>query len=167
MIRAYRDLANLLARKTIVYNDLIVLLRKEWDIVAEYSLEDLQEITKKKEMLSLKIQALEEERLRIVQSLSQSLGLPSDQLTVKELIRLRKDPSNLKLAEYRKRLMDQMETIKKLNGKNGGLINRSALCLKQSMSYIYRADEETRSSYYANGMMRENRIQSRILSANA
>ena len=147
MIRAYRDLANLLARKTIVYNDLIVLLRKEWDIVAEYSLEDLQEITKKKEMLSLKIQALEEERLRIVRSLSESLGLPSEQLTVKELIRLRKDPSNLKLAEYRKRLMDQMETIKKLNEKNRGLINRSSLCLKQSMSYIYRADEETRSSY--------------------
>lgn len=167
MTRLYKNLVDILARKLDLYNEFSSLLRKEWDIVTEYSLENLQGVTKKKELLSLKMQVLEEERAQIIQSISESLGVPAEQLTISELIRLRKDPSNMKLAEYRKRLMAQMESIKKLNENNRGLINHSSLCLKQSLSFLYRADETSRSSYYANGMLKENRIQSRILSANA
>lgn len=167
MTSLYKNLVNILARKLVMYNEFIVLLRKEWDIVTEYSLEDLQEVTKTKELLSLKMQALEEERLRVVQSISEGLKVPAEQLDISALIRLRKDPLNTKLAEYRKRLKAQIETIKNLNEKNRSLINLSSLCLKQSLSFIYRKDEESRFSYYANGMMRENRIQSRILSAQA
>lgn len=167
MTRHYKNMVDVLARKLVLYNEFISLLRKEWDIVTEYSLESLQEVTRKKELLHLKMQALDEERDKITQALSESLGVPASQLTINELIRLRKDPSNVKLAEYRKRLLGQIELIKTLNEKNRGLINHSSLCLKQSLSFLYRTDEMSNRSYYANGMMRENRMQSRILSANA
>lgn len=167
MTGLYKILVNILARKLAMYKEFAALLRKEWDIVTEYSLEDLQEITTMKELLSFKMQALEEERSSVVQSIAEGLGVPAEQLSINELIRLRKDPLNMKLAEYRKLLKAQIETIKNLNEKNRNLINHSSLCLKQSLSFVYRKDEESRFSYYANGMLRENRIQSRILSAEA
>lgn len=167
MTGLYKILVNILARKLAMYKEFAALLRKEWDIVTEYSLEDLQEITTMKELLSFKMQALEAERSSVVQSIAEGLGVPAEQLSINELIRLRKDPLNMKLAEYRKLLKAQIETIKNLNEKNRNLINHSSLCLKQSLSFVYRKDEESRFSYYANGMLRENRIQSRILSAEA
>lgn len=167
MTRLYKKMANILEQKLFLYKEFIGLLQREWDVVTEYSLEGLQEVIKKKEVLILKMQVLEESRAETIRSLSEMLGVPPEKLTVNEMVRLRKDPSNLKLRELRKRLMDQIEVIKGLNDKNRGLVNHSSLSLKQSFSFMYRADEEARSSYHADGVMREGRMQSRILNADA
>ena len=167
MTRLYKKMATILEQKLALYKEFERLLRKEWDVVTEYSLDRLQDIIKKKEALALKITLLEENRLDAIRSLSELLGISAEKLTVKKLIRLRKDPSNPKLIEYRNILIDQIEVIRKLNDKNRGLINSSSLSLQQSFSFIYRADEEARSSYHADGIMRKSRMQSRIISADA
>ena len=167
MTHLYKKMATILEQKMLLYKEFISLLQKEWDVVTEYSLDHLRDIIKKKEALVLKMQELEESRVEVTHSLSEMLGVPPETLTIKDLIRLRKDPSNPKLIEYRKRLMAQIEIVKKLNDKNKGLVNHSSLSLQQSFSFMYRADEEARSSYRADGIMRKNRMQSRIISADA
>ena len=167
MTRLYKNLSNILEQKLFLYKEFIGLLQKEWDVIVDYSLDDLQNVIKKKEVLILKMQMLEESRAKVTGSIAEILGVPSDQLTVSELVRLRKDPSNPKLTALRKQLIGQIEVVKKLIEKNQTLINHSSLSLKQSLSFIYRADEEARSFYYSNGVMQEGRMQSRIFSADA
>ena len=167
MIGLYKKMANILEQKLYLYKEFICLLQKEWDVITEYSLDELQNIIKRKEALILKMQKIEENRDAVMLSLSEILAVPLEKLTVSEMVRLRKDPSNPKLIEYRKRMMDQIEVIKKLNDENTSLINHSSLSLQQSFSFMYRADEDARSSYHANGVMREGRMQSRIFSADA
>ena len=167
MTQLYKTIADLLVQKLVLYKEFIALLREEWDIIVKYSLDELLDIIRRKEVLALKMQALEEERSRVTQTLAEMLGVPVNGLTVNEMIRLRKDPSNARLAEYRRRMIAQMDIVKKLIEKNRGLINRSDLSLRQSFAFLYRADEELRSSYYADGAIRRGRGQGRILSTDA
>lgn len=165
MNRLYKNLVNLLDQKIALYREFISVLRKEWKIVTEYSLERLEEIIKKKETLIFKLQALEESRVAVIRSLAESIGASPGDLTLKKLISARRDPLNPKLAESRKRLMEQIEIIRELNERNAVLIDRSSLSLEKSLAFIHRADEESMALYYANGRMRGSRMQSRILNA--
>lgn len=167
MNRLYKNLLNLLLQKIRLYNEFIDLLRKEWDAVAGYSLENFTDIMNKKETLILKSEALEENRNRVMEALAKGLGLPAGDFTLNKLISSRQDPCNPKLAECRRRLLKQIETIRELNEKNKLLINHSSLSLKKSMAFIHRCDEESRSSYYSNGRLQEARMQSRLLNTDA
>jgi flagellar biosynthesis/type III secretory pathway chaperone len=165
MNRLYRSLAGLLEQKVSLYDEFISLLRREWDAIARFSRDNLQEILNKKETLALKLQVLDEQRESLIGELAEQLHLRVADLTLKKLVEggNKADPVFARLATYRTRLLDQIRTIKELNENNGVFINRSSLSLKRSMAFIHRSDEEQLASYQPNGSMHAAVSQGRLL----
>ncbi len=168
MNRLYKNLLSLLVQKLALYKEFVLLLQKEWEVVAEYSLSSLEDIVKKKETLVLKMQMLEENRTRVIAGLAPLLGIPEEELTLKKLIESNDHPDNKLLSRYRKELKEEIEHVARWNEKNMNLINHSSTSLKKSIAFICKKGEEAiNGSYYSNGQNSEIRLSSQLLSTNA
>ena len=163
----YFTLTSQMGQKIIIYGELIRLLRKEWDSIAKYSYEDIQEILNKKETLVLKMQVLEENRTEVVNAIAKKLGIPSEQLTLKKLIASIDHPVKFKLMKYRDTLLEQIKTIAELNEVNRGLVDTSSLSIKKSLAFIHTAQSDAEAGYHADGQKNGSKTSSRMLSLKA
>jgi flagellar biosynthesis/type III secretory pathway chaperone len=153
-----------MGQKIMIYDDLIKLLRKEWDSISKYSYEDIQEILNKKEILVLKMQVLEENRTEVVNAIAKKLEMASGELTLKKLIALIDHPVKIKLMKYRDTLLEQIKTIAELNEINKGLVDTSSLSIKKSMAFIHKTLSVAEAGYHADGQIEENKTISRMMS---
>ncbi len=167
MKRLYQILLKLLTQKAVLYEEFIALLKTEWSVVTEHTLENLQEILKRKETLVLKMQTLEDNREKVIEEMAGTLGLPGEELTLKRLAETHSSPYSEKLIQCRNRLLSHIETIQSLNEKNKNLISRSSQSLQKSLSFIYKVDGDTGGSYHSNGKIQGGRMHSRLLNASA
>lgn len=166
MTRLYRSLLNQMNRKIAIYRELIDILRKEWDAVVSYSLKETQEILGQKEILALKMQALEEDRMKVVAEIAEKLETKPDGLTLKKIVAMRDHPLNPKLMNRRKTLLDLIDSIHELNEKNKHIVNGSSLSIKKSLAFLHRSHERAEADYHADGrIMESKKMQSRMLSA--
>ncbi len=167
MTGLYQTLLSQMGQKIIIYEELIKLLRREWGSISQYSYDDIQEILNKKETLVLKMQVLEENRTEVVNTISEKLGIPSEDLTLNKLIAKIDHPIKKKLMAYRKTLLSQIKTIVELNEFNQELVDASSLSIKKSLSFIHKTQSATEAGYHSGGQMDEHVTGSRMLSLEA
>lgn len=165
MTKLYKTLLNQMGQKIAIYNELIELLRNEWDSVSGYSLMGVQEVLNKKETLVLKMQVLEENRMEVVRAIAKILDVPYEGLTLKKMIALKPHPLNDKLNLYRKKLLKQIDLIAELTEKTKRIVNHSSMSIKKSLSFLHKTQEKSEAGYQAKGQIQEGKMQSRMLSA--
>lgn len=113
------------------YEQLCVLAEEKKDVVIKGDIETLKNITASENELVGRNQKLEKSRTAIMEDIANVLGQDKESLTLTKLIELlnsqEKDRESLK--DIQTRFRDKLDTLRKLNEKNGILI-------QQALSYV-------------------------------
>lgn len=161
-----RELNGVLLKQIHLYDRFIALLKQQWAVTTEYSLDPLLEINAKKEVMAAEIQRLEKKRSLLMLSIERQLDLAPG-LTLKTLIQSQRDPINASLSQNRKKLLEQIALVNQLHERVRKLTDFSSLSLKKSMVFIHSASDAAVSPYMANGQVGEGKMLSRMLSVDA
>ena len=162
-----KRLLNVMEMKVMLYKKFISLLQEEWNSITEYSIETLESIIQKKDDLVNQLQTLESERAQIMKKVAQKLKVSHGNLTMKNLLKIQKSSINSKLAQSRKNLLAQLQTVNKLNYSVRDLMDRSSLSFRKSLVHLHSEGETSSSPYHANGQVGKSKIYSRMLSVDA
>jgi len=119
-----------------LYESLLMTLQKEKKSVVDSNLKQLNESSKEKENLFLKIRILEEQRLTILGSLGQKLGKPAHTLTLTELSRLLEDPYATRIRNCQSSFLSLAQSIKEINLSNQTLLHHSLDLVRGSLSLL-------------------------------
>ena len=141
-----KHLLNIMERKTTLYKKFISLLQEEWKCIAEYSIEALESIIHKKDDLVNQLQILESERTRVIKKVARGLKIPHGGLTMKNLLKIQKSPINPRLAQSRKNLLAQIQTVNNLNGSVRDLMNQSSSSFRKSLGPLRKSVKSLRES---------------------
>ena len=159
-----KRLLNIMEKKTMLYKTFISLLQEEWNCIAKYSVETLEPIILKKDDLVNQLQALESERTRVVKKVAHGLKISHGNLTLKNLLKIQHNPINPRLAQRRKNLLTQIQSVNNLNRSVRALMDRSSSSFRKSLVHLHFAGETASSPYHANGQIEKAKIYSRMLS---
>ena len=162
-----KHLLNTMEKKIALYEKFISLLHQEWNCIAEYSIEALESIIQKKDDLINQLQRLESERTRIMKKIAQGLKISHGNLTMKNLLKIQKNPINPRLAKSRKNLLEQIQAVGNLNGSIRDLMDKSSSSFRKSLVHLHSVGETASSPYHANGKIQKSKKYSRMLSVDA
>jgi flagellar biosynthesis/type III secretory pathway chaperone len=115
---------------------LLSVLQKEKQAVVGSELTALNETSKAKENLLLKIRILEEERLRMLEKLADSLGYPTQDLTLSKLPQLVEEPHSTRLMECYSNLSALTQSIQDVNNINKALLKHSLELVRGSLTFL-------------------------------
>ena len=158
----YHTLDDVLILKIKLYGEIIEVMNEEWNSITDYSRERLESALERKELLLAKVHELNLKREDIVRTFAEKLGRPQTEVTLKTIIDLKDNLFGTRMSDHRETIRGQIKTINELNASNKQLINRSALAMKQSMSWLYEVDTDY-TPYYANGQLSEPAMESRVV----
>ncbi|MFQ5672645.1 MAG: flagellar protein FlgN [Nitrospinales bacterium] len=164
MTRLYKLLVSQMRQKIALYNELIPLFQEEWDSIVDYSLDEVRAVLKKKEILALKMQMLEENRLKVVAEIANHLGVDPENLTLRDIIKVCGRPLSTQLTAQRETLLSQISAIFDYSEKNKHLVNRSSLSIKKSLVFLHRTQDSAEAAYGADGHRGEGKALCRMLS---
>jgi flagellar biosynthesis/type III secretory pathway chaperone len=151
-------------KKTTLYKKFVSLLQDEWNCIAEYSIEALESIIHKKNDLVNQLQSLESERIRVMKKVAHGLKISHGSLTMKNLLKIQKNPINPRLARSRKNLLTQIQAVNNLNGSVRDLMDQSSSSFRKSLVHLYSVGATASSPYHANGKIEKAKIYSRMVS---
>ena len=114
------------------YRTLLDLLQRERGALTHLNASGVEDLSKEKDLMVLRLRLLEEERLRLVKKFSDERMLKGD-VTLRKLAELTGDESFLPL---RLQLISLLQSIKELNDFNRILIERSLGFIKNSISFL-------------------------------
>lgn len=163
MEKHYEELNIILENKTRLYDRLINVLSDEWKSVSEYSRERLEKILESKERLLIQIGEINQKRESLVRKMAELQNVPMQELTLKSIIQFDTNPFSMAMILHQTKLKEQIEKIKKLNAVNRNLIQRSAVSMKQSMTWIYPSDAHY-TPYHADGQVGDIPLESGLVS---
>ena len=167
MGRLLRELNGLIESEIALYHKFILLLKEQWDCIANYSLDSLKEIIEKKEIMVRKMQQLEKKRSGLMEKIARLRGVPETDLTLKKIIQATVNPIRVKLGKSRETLLSQIATINELHEGIKGLMDHSSLSLKKSLAFVHSKNEEANAPYHPDGKLGETSLQGRMLNFNA
>ena len=167
MGRYLRELNDLIASEIDLYKKFILILKEQWNSISDYSLDSLNEIIEKKEILVREMQQLEKKRSGLMVQIARLRGVPATELTLKKIIQTTVNPIRVKLGEGRETLLQQISTINELHEGIKGLMDHSSLSLKKSMAFVHSKSEEASAPYHPDGKLQDANLQGRMLNFNA
>jgi flagellar biosynthesis/type III secretory pathway chaperone len=124
-----KKLIELLDKEAAIYEGLLRLSREKTDIIVQGKVTELEGITKVEQSMILQLAKLEENREKLVEMLSEELGINADDITVTELEKALPKDQSKELAECREKMTGIFRDIKNSNDLNTKLI-------KSSLDYI-------------------------------
>jgi flagellar biosynthesis/type III secretory pathway chaperone len=130
------ELSGLLEQETELYQALLAAIETEKRAVIDTNLENLNEITKAKENLLLKLRILDEGRSHLLRKLADILGQPVDTLNLKKLSRMVEAPHASRLKHCREELLSLITKIQAVNNQNRALFSHSLELVKGSMNLL-------------------------------
>ncbi|MDY6971866.1 MAG: flagellar protein FlgN [Thermodesulfobacteriota bacterium] len=157
------DFLGLLEGETGVYRSLLLVLQKEKTAVVEAKLKDLNEASKEKESLVLKIRILEEQRTRSLERLADSLGCPSFGLTLSKISQLVEEPYSTRLRKCQSNLTALIQSIREVNQSNRSLLTHSLELVRSSLTLLDNLMAYN-PVYYRTGKFQMNDQSGKVLS---
>ena len=130
------ELSGLLEQETELYQALLTAIDKEKQAVISTNLDKLNETTKVKENLLLKLRILDEQRTHLLRKLADFLGRSEDTLSLNNLSRMVEAPHASRLKRYRTLLLTLIAKIQTANSQNRALFSHSLELVKGSMNLL-------------------------------
>jgi len=119
---------------------LLDLLQREKICLMDLQMEGVEAITKEKDILILKLRLLEEERIRLVESLIhntfQDLPAEGNNSQPVSLLKLAEITGETIFQEMRSKLISLSQSIKELNDFNRMMIDRTLSFLKKNNTFL-------------------------------
>ena len=147
-------------------NILIALLETMQDekkAVVNSELKELNETSKKKENIILKIRILEEQRVRMLGQLADSIGYSDGVLTLIILSQLVEEPFSSRLMEYHANLLALTHSIHDINKGNNALLLHSIDLIKGSLTLL-ESLMVSNPLYYRTGTIHNSDQNGKVLS---
>jgi flagellar biosynthesis/type III secretory pathway chaperone len=129
-------LSGLLEQETELYQALLAAIDKEKRAVIATDLTKLNETTKVKENLLLKLRILDEQRSHLLRKLADVLHQPMEVLSLKRLSQMVEAPYASRLERCRTRLVSLIAKIQDANHRNRDLFSHSLELVKGSMNLL-------------------------------
>lgn len=124
-----KKLTEILDKEAAIYEALLKLSREKTDLIVQGKVTELESITKVEQSMILQLARLEENREKLVEKLSEELGMDTENITVSELERVLPKDQSEDLAECQNKLTGIFKDLKNSNDLNARLI-------KNSLDYI-------------------------------
>jgi len=156
-------LSGLLGGETELLESLLKTLQKERAAVVDSNLDTLNQATKEKENLILKVRILEEQRQHLMQRISRALNLRSSSLTLTQLANMLEAPHSTRLKRSCSSIIALTQSIEDLNTLNKGLLMHS-LDLVRSSLLLFDHLTVPPPVYYRTGKMQTGDQTGKILS---
>ena len=128
--KSYEDLITVLEREFDLCSEMVMLLQKEKDIIADFDLEKLDSHLREKELVASKINMCEEARAQVLQK----LGLQNK--TLSEISVVAEAGYSQRLSFIASQFKSITESISELNTLNGLLIEKSLFYIKSSRRFL-------------------------------
>ena len=126
------DILDVLNEQVESYRTMLELLRKERKSLLDYNADEIQEISKQKDTLALRLSLLEEERVRLMKKFSGEAGI-QEELNLRRLGELTGEDGFL---DVRSKLVSLVQGINELNRLNGALIDRSLDHIRKNANFF-------------------------------
>lgn len=124
LIRHITEMADILSRNIELYEQMAEQLERERHVFVSHSVENLHENLKRKEVIVMKLRALEETRQTVTRAVAKVVEVDKKELTLSKLIELATDPLKERLSALHQKLKEVIEKTNELNYFNRGLIER-------------------------------------------
>jgi len=129
-------LLDLLEEEAGLFQVLLTALQKEKRAVVDSKLAQLNETSKEKENLILKIRIMEEHRRRLLEKLADSVGVSVESLTLKKISQMVGSLYSNRLMECHSKLWALTHSIQEVNQSNRSLLMHSIQLVKGSLSLL-------------------------------
>jgi flagellar biosynthesis/type III secretory pathway chaperone len=154
----------LLEGETALYRSLLLVLQKEKRAVVDSELDVLNESSKEKENLILKIRILEEQRDHLQRNLADFLGYSNGQaLSMSALVQAVEEPYSSRLKSCCSNLLTLTQSIQEVNNSNKFLIMNSLELVRGSLTLLNNLIASN-AVYYKTGMIQTGDQSGRLFS---
>ena len=152
MDRRIHQLLRILERETELYRSMVAVIDKESNAAVRSDLNALSKSEAEKENMLVKIRQIEEERIRLVREIAETLGYPPRGFTITMIAELVGEPFTGRLSQAGTNLLTVLNTVKDANHRNKQLFEHSLELLRNSFNLL---NELTGSDmvYYRTGNM--------------
>ncbi len=133
-----RAIENILKEQINTYKVFHDLLKKERTCLVNIEAEKLEEISKEKDTVIMRLRLLEEERQRLIKKFTEENNFVG-QINLKEIGTL---TGNSIFIELRSQLLSLLQSIEEMNKLNASLIDRSINYIKTNTSFISSISKE-------------------------
>lgn len=147
------ELLKLLKGELKAYRQVLSLLSKEREAIADASLDNLLRTNREKEILLLTIETLEKSREVITKKLGDLRGLSPEQLTLSFLVQQIEGPLSSEMKYYQHQLASLIGEATEINKENGRLLQHSHHITGQLMA-ILSSREDLNPLYLPSGAVR-------------
>ncbi|WP_447968312.1 flagellar protein FlgN [Nitrospira sp. M1] len=129
----WEKLRHLFHDEYLAYEHLTELLHEEWTVLRQLDYLQLLDVTRRKEVVMIRIRSIEEERVACVKTLQQSTPQEEPLAWVAQ--------STVPEAAPAKRALTQLvsigQQVQALSNQNSGLINRGLQVVREAMSLVH------------------------------
>lgn len=167
MRQLLEDLHNLLDEQSTLYKTLITVLKSEQGVVRNFSIEDLYNNNKEKEVLILKIKLLDESCEKLYDKICREMFLDIDPPCLSGLIETLNDPYREKLSRAHSKLKLLAQKAKEINSGNENIIQGSLRAIKNSLSFLMSFAGSADTTYKNSGAVHTQTIAPSFLSEEA
>ena len=146
------QLVRVLERTSEQYRSMLTVIDGESKAAVRSDLNALIQAEKEKENVLVKVRLIEEERIRLVRDIAETLGYPPRGVTITMISQLVGEPFAGRLSQAGTNLSMMLNTVKDANHRNKQLFEHSLELLRSSFNLL---SELTRSDmvYYRTGNM--------------
>jgi flagellar biosynthesis/type III secretory pathway chaperone len=131
-MKIIESIKNILVEQINNYRLLLELLQKEKECLININPKGIEDISKEKDTIILKLRLLEEERIRLIDKFS-AQNNTNEKINLQRLYEITKDED---LHTIRLQLISLLQSIQELNTFNMILINRSLSFVRKSTSFL-------------------------------
>jgi hypothetical protein len=164
MKRIFDNLLKILWEEIDLYAMVLNLARDETDAMVRSDLDALRTATDGKTLLVPTIQGLERRRLAVIEDLSEIIGRPAKELSLRELSRLAQEPVATQLKACRSRLLSLASSISEVGSQNRDVITHRLRLVRSSFSFLNHLTAAS-TVYHNSGKMTMTSVRSgRVLS---
>ncbi|RJQ45416.1 MAG: flagellar protein FlgN [Nitrospiraceae bacterium] len=128
-----RAIINILEEQVNTYKRLLDLLEEERQCLVSINAEKIEEISKVKDTVVMRLRLLEEERIRLMKKFAEDNGI----LNGINLDDLGRHTGNGAFSELRSRMLSILQNIDEMNKVNSILIDRSLRYIKTTASFFH------------------------------
>jgi flagellar biosynthesis/type III secretory pathway chaperone len=131
-MRITEFIKNILTEQINNYRVLLELLQRERECLINLDVDEVEDLSKEKDTIVLKLRLLEEERIRLIKKYSADNAM-KESVSLQELSRLTADKD---FQLIRSQLISLLQGIRELNEFNMVLIERSLSVVRQSVGFL-------------------------------